>query len=313
MNLLRGIAVGLGWLSGSLAGIGAVVYACGYLITRAQLYLFGLSGFFPLSADYFMQEGAKFLLDVGKRAIEQFLGLVIIAEIVLAVVLIIALPLLHWRPSLRIGLATARPRVAELVGRLHEPLPWSPAWSIYLVLLGLLALLLESNHSDFVAPLKISNVLYRTQPPAGDSPDAQIAGWLLAGDVGRLHGYFWDLFGTQVRAIVLMVAAWYATAKLAARMALLIPFVVTLALYSLYLPMAYGVLVRPMKYNVVAVHGRERPGEPPARSFLLSGTDQEFLVWDRSVPVVRWVPKREVNRVDVDGLQSLFTKPGAAR
>jgi len=71
VKLLRGIAVAVGWLSGSLAGISAVVYACGYLITRAQLHLFGVSGFFPLSADHFMQEGAKFLVVIGQQAIEK--------------------------------------------------------------------------------------------------------------------------------------------------------------------------------------------------------------------------------------------------
>src|SRR2546430_3812037 len=45
----------------------AVVYTCGYLITRAQLHLFGVSGFFPLSADHFMQEGAKFLVVIGQQ------------------------------------------------------------------------------------------------------------------------------------------------------------------------------------------------------------------------------------------------------
>ena len=257
-----------------------------------------------------MQEGAKFLVVMGERAITSFLGLVEIAAVVLAVVLAVALPLLHWRPTLRIGLVAARSGAAALVRRLLERLPWSPAWSVYLVLLILLFLLLENDHSSFMAPLRISNVLYATGPPAGDSLDAQIAGWLLTGDVRRLQGYFWDLVGTQARAILLMVAAWYSTAKLAPRVVLLIPFVVTLALYSLYLPMAYGVLVRPPKYNVVTVYGRERPAEPPARLFLLSSTDQEFVVWDSSVPVVRWIPKREVNRAEVHGVQSLFVKPG---
>ena len=74
--------------------------------------------------------------------------------------------------------------------------------------------------------------------------------------------------------------------------------------------MAYGVLARPLKYNVVTVYGRERPAGPPPRWFLLSSTDQEFVVWDPCVPIVRWFPKREVNRADVDGVQSLFVKPG---
>ena len=85
-------------------------------------------------------------------------------------------------------------------------------------------------------PAGDNNVLYATLPSDGEALDAQITKWLLTGDVRQLQGYFWDLVGTQMRAILLMVAAWYATAKLAPRVVLLIPFVVTLALYSLSCP-----------------------------------------------------------------------------
>ena len=135
--------------------------------------------------------------------------------------------------------------------------------------------------------------------------------WLLAADGRRLEAYFRDLLDAETRAILLLIAAWHVTAALRARVALLTPFVVTVALYSLYLPMAYGVLMRPTTYNVVVLHHRERAGEPPERLFLLSGTDQEFVVWDAKARTVLWVPKREVNRVDVHRLQGLFEPTGA--
>jgi hypothetical protein len=311
MKLLRGIAVALGWLSGSLAGIGAVVYACGYLITRAQLHLFGVSGFFPLSADHFMQEGAKFLVVIGQRAIETLLGVVAFALVVLAVFLVVWLPLMRWLPSLRLDLVNARARVMAAVARIHERLPWSPAFSIYLVLLVLLVWLLETYRTRFAAPLEVSNILHLTlPPPAGDSAERRITGWLLAEDWRRLEMYFTDLLDAETRVILLLIAAWHVSAALARRVALLTPFVIALALYTLYLPMAYGVLMRPTSYNIVMLHFRERSTEPPALFFLLSNTDQEFVVWDANVRTVLWVPKGEVIRAEVHRVQSLFAKKG---
>ena len=311
MKLLRGIAVALGWLSGSLAGIGAVVYTCGYLITRAQLHLFGVSGFFPLSADHFMQEGAKFLVVIGQQAIETLLSVVAFALVTLAVLLVVWLPLVRWRPSLRHALIDARARVVAALARIHERLPWSPAFSLYLVLLVVLVWVLETYRNRFAAPLEISNILHlRPPPPTGDSPAQRITGWLLAEDWRRLEMYFTDLLDAETRIILLLIAAWHVTAFLGRRVALLIPFVVALALYTLYLPMAYGVLMRPTSYNIVALHFRAHPTEPPALFFLLSSTDQEFVVWDSSIPIVLWVPKSEVSRAEVHRVQSLFAKKG---
>ena len=311
MKLLRGIAVAVGWLSGSLAGISAVVYACGYLITRAQLHLFGVSGFFPLSADHFMQEGAKFLVVIGQQAIETLLGVVAFALVVLAAFLVVWLPLVRWLPSLQLDLVNARARVVAAVARIHERLPWSPAFSIYLVLLVLLVWLLETYRTRFAAPLEVSNILHlMPPPPAGDSAERRITAWLLAEDWRRLETYFTDLLDAETRVILLLIAAWHVTSALARRVALLTPFVFALALYTLYLPMAYGVLMRPTSYNIVALHFRERSVESPLLFFLLSSTDHEFVVWDANARTVFWVPKSEVRRADVHRVQGLFAKKG---
>ena len=311
MKLLRGIAVGLGWLSGALAGISAVVYACGYLITRAQLHLFGVSGFFPLSADHFMQEGAKFLVVIGERAIETLLSVVAFALVAFAVFLVVWLPLVRWLPSLQLNLVNGRARVVTAVSHIHDRLPWSPAFSIYLILLVLLVWLLETYRTRFAAPFEVSNILHLTPPPpAGDSPERRITGWLLAEDWRRLETYFTDLLDAETRAVILLIAAWHVTAVLARRVALLTPFVVAVALYTLYLPMAYGVLMRPTSYNIVALHFREPSAASPSLFFLLSTTDHEFVVWDANVRTVLWVPKGDVSRAEVHRVQSLFAKKG---
>src|SRR3546814_3031505 len=50
------------WAGGSLAGITAVLYVCGYLITTAHIYTLGLYGLVAFSKDYFLLEGSKFVL-----------------------------------------------------------------------------------------------------------------------------------------------------------------------------------------------------------------------------------------------------------
>src|SRR3546814_5317578 len=50
------------WAGGSLAGITAVLYVCGYLITTAHIYTLGLYGLVDFSKDYLLLEGSKFVL-----------------------------------------------------------------------------------------------------------------------------------------------------------------------------------------------------------------------------------------------------------
>jgi hypothetical protein len=311
VNVLRGITVTLGWLSGSLAGIGAVVYACGYLITRAQLHLFGVSGFFPLSADHFMQEGGKFLVVLAQQAIETLLALAAFGLVAAGFFLAVWLALTRWRPSLPLDVAGMRERAMAAAGRAHRRLPWSPAFSAYLVLLALLVWLLEAYRLRFAAPLEVSNILHLTPPPPpGDSTEQRITAWLLAGDWRQLRAYFTDLLDAATRAVLLLLTAWYVTTPLARRRLFMAPFVVAVALYSLYLPMAYGVLMRPTSYNIVALHFRAQAAGPPARFFLLSSTDHEFVVWDANVRTVLWVPKAEVSRAEVHRVQGLFAEKG---
>jgi hypothetical protein len=311
MNVLRGITVALGWLSGSLAGVGAVVYVCGYLLTRAQLHVFGLSGFFPLSADHFMQEGGKFLVVLAERAIETLLAFAAFALVAAGIAFAAWLVLARRRRARSLDVAAVGARMVRPMRRAHARLPWSPACSAYLVLLALLVWLLETYRGRFAAPLEISNILHLTAPPLLDDwRQQQLIAWLLAADSPRLQAYFTDLLDAAIRAVLLLTAAWYATASLARRRLLLAPFALTVALYTLYLPMAYGVLMRPTSYNVVALHFRERGSEPPAHFFLLSGTDHEFVVWDASARAVLWVPKTEVLRADVHRVQGLFAEKG---
>src|SRR3546814_3205254 len=62
IGLISGLKGFMVWTGGSLAGITAVLYVCGYLITTAHIYTLGLYGLVDFSKDYFLLEGSKFVL-----------------------------------------------------------------------------------------------------------------------------------------------------------------------------------------------------------------------------------------------------------
>src|SRR3546814_8458036 len=62
IGLISGLKGFMVWTGGSLAGITAVLYVCGYLITTAHIYTLGLYGLVDFSKDYFLLAGSKFVL-----------------------------------------------------------------------------------------------------------------------------------------------------------------------------------------------------------------------------------------------------------
>ena len=64
----------IAWLSGSVAGIGAIFYAFGYLITLANLNMLGLDPLaFRYDPTFYIQRGASFLLLVAIDVVQQVL------------------------------------------------------------------------------------------------------------------------------------------------------------------------------------------------------------------------------------------------
>src|SRR3546814_4103610 len=55
IGLISGLKGFMVWTGGSLAGITAVLYVCGYLITTAHIYTLGLYGLVDFSKDYFLR------------------------------------------------------------------------------------------------------------------------------------------------------------------------------------------------------------------------------------------------------------------
>jgi hypothetical protein len=93
MGLLKRTTVFIGWLSGSVAGLGALLYAAGYLVTRAHLHLLGLDRLLVPGNERFTEEGANFFLVTGQILIQDWLTLVALAVALALVGLVVYAPL----------------------------------------------------------------------------------------------------------------------------------------------------------------------------------------------------------------------------
>ena len=308
MNLLRTVGVFIGWLTGSLAGLGAILYACGYLTTRAHLNVLGLYGLFEYEAEHFVHEGAKFFIVVGHLIARTALALAIPAIMVTGLALIAVLGLRRIG-RLRTLFLTWKPR---LVRQTTSAVCRSVVYSLLLVLLVI--------HSDtyldkFSEPLFVSNLLYANidesdRKGVGDAGVAQIKAWLLRGDTESTKGRFSDLLLGGILAGGILYVAWQLTSRWnvsgGLRTLLITPFIISFIIYVLLIPMLYGVLVRRTEYPVIVLDSEAAMQTDSTLLFLLKKTDREFVVWDADHSRVVWIPVGEVQRVEVSRVQSLF-------
>mgnify|MGYP000851161536 FL=1 len=310
MDLIKGIALFLGWLSGSLAGIAAILYSFGYLVARAQLNLLGLQGLVAQDPEHFLQEGAKFFVVLAA----DYLGPVFPWLYFAGWLLLAALPLLAligWilarRPE---ALLRLRDRLATSGARLAEQLPWSWRKLAFAVLVLVLLLRLTTHLNPFVDVLAVADILYAA-PVSGESRGpAEIRQWLTStdrADLVLLKGRFGELLRGAAEVALVVVAVWYLGAASPWRLWLALPFMVVLVVYTLLLPMAYGVLVRPNEYPLVAVSS-DSPLLAGVRGelFLLRKTGDEFVFWDKAARRVLWVPTAQVSGVSARASRLLF-------
>jgi hypothetical protein len=310
MDLIKGITLFLGWLSGSLAGIAAVLYSFGYLVARAQLNLLGLQGLVAQDADHFLQEGAKFLVVLAADYLSPaFPWLYFAGWLLLA-----ALPLL-----VLVGWLAARRRQAlqQLADRLAlrgtqalQQLPWSWRKLAFAALVLVLLLRLTTHLNPFVDVLAVADILYATPVSSESQGSTEIRQWLTSpdrADLVLLKSRFGELLRGAAEVALVVVAVWYLGAASPWRLWLALPFMVVLVVYTLLLPMAYGVLVRPNEYPLVAVSS-DSPLLAGVRGdlFLLRRTGDEFVFWDKAARRVLWVPASQVAGVSARASRLLF-------
>jgi hypothetical protein len=294
------------WLGGSLAGLTAILYTAGYLVTRAHLSMLGLYGVVDFGGDYFVQEGAKFFLVVGysfgRSAVLPLLELVGATAVA-----VMTLRYLLWRTRVKRWCDNLRARCPDLGAD-------GPLRAIAFVLLFFLFL----EHSEtalvkFQLPLCITNLLYTDSGTAKCGPSMQegaksLKAALLHRDDAVLTDAFFDLMYRMAQATLLAYMTWWAVPPRRWRSWFVAPpLVAALLIYVISLPMDYGVLLRPIAYPRITLALDEKAAFAIAGPlYLLSKTANDFVVWDASVRKLFWIPSGSVKRAEVGGVYDLF-------
>ena len=296
MNVFKEITAILGWLSGSLAGIAAVFFACGYLIKRAHLNLLGISALFSFSEEQYMQEGARFIADMADLLARIALPLLVL------VIVVVAAGCLVWRTGLRRRLDSTR----LWCMRFAECRPVACRSVAYAIILVLLILFIDRELSLFKAPLAVSDLLFvQSVAPGGDA--GQIREWLWAGDWASLDNVYFNLTLSVIKAGALLLLAWRIVEPWRLRILLTAPFALVSLLSVLLLPMSYGVLKVPARFPRVLVESESKMlTTVRGELYLLDKTGDEFVLWESAARRVLWVPRDEVKSAEIGQARFLF-------
>ncbi len=313
MSLFKAIALFVGWITSSLAGIGAILYACGYLISRAQLRSLGLFGVLERPADYYLQEGANFFVGLVTISLGPLVPWLVYLGYILFFLLVLSSP--GW-----VYLIRRREKVDKLWGRVRDGAvvrleKWPRLWRncAFLALLFILMFHLTGYLKDFTPALEVSNLLYGGSNQPDRSRTAKLVRWILSDDRDKLDDHFRVLLWGTLQAGVILALAWNVTSKMRLKIWLLTPFVILLMLYVLFLPLAYGTLVRPTRFPVVALTSQNRlVASVQGRLFLLNKSEHELVLWDQRERRVLWIPNDEIKAAEVREIRPLFeeSRPG---
>ena len=296
MNVFKEITGVLGWLSGSLAGIAAVFFACGYLIKRAHLNLLGISALFSFTEEQYMQEGARFIAEMA-----DLLARIALPLLMLAIALLAAGFLLS-RTGLGRRIDPARARLTRFL----ECRGVECRCAAYGVLLVLLLLLIDREIALFGAPLAVSDLLF-AQPAAPGGDAGRIREWLLIGDRTSLDNLYFNLTLSVIKGGVLLLLAWRVAQIWRLRLLLTAPFALAFLLSVLLLPMAYGVLKRPARFPPVVVQSESKMlASVQGEVYLLDKTSDEFVLWEAAARRVLWVPRDQVRSAQIGQARFLF-------
>jgi len=296
--------VGLG---ASVAGISAMLYACGYLVSRGHLHALGLYGLVEESADAFLQEGGKFAFVTGYVVLRTTLAFIPILG--LGAVLALVLWSIGRRPRIKlVGI-----RLGQILGR-WLPAPW-PRRILYALALGVLVWHLDQSLDAAQAPALVSNLLFTAPSGVNQSAiadnvpitPATIKAALLVGDTQFPGSIYSGLLFSTTFAVALAAVAWWVVEAWRLKLLALLPFLLGGATFVLMLPFDYGVLERAMQFPRVVLHLLpDKSGASDAEGFLVQKNSDGVLVWDPVLHRLSSVPQDQVQRMDILGNERLF-------
>lgn len=320
MELLQRLKASMAWLGGALAALTAICYATGYYAFHAHLTMLGLGQVVDFKHEDMLLEGARFFFTVTAHLLQMVLAL----GAGLASVLI-AGALLGEIGPLRRGW---RGLVAWLAGRRAALDAARPALVSTLLLTGLVVLLIAHTNRFFYPLLalgRIDSLLFRAAVPApklctdlialadnGLAPAVASAllmqgercSSLLLGEFRRLlDGYLALLIAVSLAFSVNFPIRPAALAQVC-RLALGVYGLV----YTLMLPIDFGILVRTAVYPVARIEFKQ--GEEKAvTGNLMARNDKQILLWLPGARKALWYPSETIATLQVIGQSNLFSQP----
>lgn len=302
MELFKGAAAFIAWLSGSLAAIGGFLYAFGYMATLSNLHALGLSplmlSFDPL---FYLQRGSSYSLYV----LRLLFDVLLIPMIAFVVVALIVLAATHfWRE---------RKLTEKFLHKYGAVFGKVETWKALLYVLVLLILFWEmsTSYDELTRILTISDLLYKTEGQESDAASTRAIRQALTADrqnadvAALIHTSFLDSVLFLLEVTVLFYAAWRLTPGRRFRPLLVAPFALALAMFFVSLPMIYGILILPNKYPIVRIAAKDTTFNTTADYYLLNKTAREIVIWDGPNERLLWLPIGSVTKVEVDRIESL--------
>ncbi|MDI6791689.1 MAG: hypothetical protein QME81_02310 [bacterium] len=305
MNIFKETAKFIGWLSGSLAGVGAILLACGYLVTQANLHLLGLDVLlFQYDNKYYLQRGASFILYAANLIIEILIPLACVFLTILAFLVIFYLVLTRTR--LNKYFESCKFKLANL----NEKLRWLHRTLIFIVLAFLFFVHLLPGLDLLKKPLEISDLLYNTSHLTPSTENNKIKERLANGQTVELRNHFLLVLISVIEAGILLLLAWRVTSIWHLQFLMVSPFAIIFILYIILLPMVYGVLIIPIEFAPIEIKCGDKMLSNKSgtldRFRLLNKTDQEFVLWDSTEKKVFWIPKEQVESAVIRERRPLF-------
>lgn len=296
MNIFKETAKFIAWLSGSLAGVGAILIACGYLITIAKLHLLGLD-FLILNYDaqYYLRRGGSFFPDIAYEISRTFLALL------LMIVLLSTIFVLLYSFLIR---ASSYARLKSFINKIRDHLSRHSlqyrSFVLVFLLIILLYQLLPRLEELFINPLKVSNLLYDVTEQQSASEKNTVIRFIEEG-----RGNFHHVLISVVMSGAILLIAWRVTSTLPLRVILVSPFMIVFIIYVLLLPMVYGLFRTPIEFSPIEISPTNRLVSKYSGTFyLVNKTDKEFVLWNRKNGKLLWIPKDEVSAASVGRSES---------
>lgn len=294
MNLLRGAAKFVGWLTAILAGITAIIYACGYFVVRAQLYLLGIDILLPSGREYYLQKGANFLIETGQEIGFYILGIILFA-------LFICIPWSIMERSNK-GANYLAGIKKKLLGVQEKYLIlWQGAILIAMVILLYYPLLY--NLDVFRAPNLLSiTTIEEGSEPSPNQHATNILNLLKNDNTDDLDELYSDLIIHCLFAGFLMAMTLRITSTWPLKFVLTFPFFLVFIVYLFLLPSNFAILKKRIAFPAITIRTTFDKDESPSNSediLLLNKTGQEFILWDRKKEKAIWIPLDKAVIVEV--------------